>query len=314
MTELVSDLSVEQIAQKLVQDGLLLSTPPYNFRLHTRYPQVARALSIVYSDYSIGKTDCLIDFSLDLRPVAGVRRFFSPLMNLEVDGYRPFDALPANQVFPLLEWGMNWCVTSTAHHWVVCHSAVLARDDFSVILPAPPGSGKSTLCAALMLSGWRLLSDEMALIETETGEIWPFVRPVSLKNASIDIIRSRYDHALMSQKVHDTVKGTVAHLKPTKCSVDASQRKALPRWLVFPKYQSHVDLELRSISKAEAMVDLAANTFNLAALGPKAFDVLTNLVEQCDCFRLDYSDLDQAVACFDQLSGATASSDASDCL
>jgi predicted ATPase len=30
-----------------------------------------------------------------------------------------------------------------------------------VILPAPPGSGKSTLCAALVTRGWRLLSDEL---------------------------------------------------------------------------------------------------------------------------------------------------------
>jgi len=297
----IGELGVSGSVDQLENAGLTLAVPPFVFRIRTRYRDVAWALTVAYENFDLADPNCLVDFELELRPVVGLRRFIRPLMNLEIDGYTPFDPLPANQVFPLLEWGMNWCVTSTAHHWVMCHSAVLARGDLAVILPAPPGSGKSTLCAALMLSGWRLLSDEMALIDPVSFLVNPFVRPVSLKNSSIKVISTQYPEAKITQKVHDTIKGTVAHLQPTIDSVNSSFRAAKPRWLIFPKYEDGVSLSLSPVLKAESMVDLAGNTFNMAALGPKAFHVLSNLVEQCDCYRLNYSDLGAAIGVFDTL-------------
>lgn len=297
----LAELAISQTRECLAHSGLVLIAPPFSFRIRSQYRQIADALMIAYANHEIASPNSLIDFDLLMRPVDGLRRFIRPLMNLEIDGHPPFDPLPANQVFPLLEWGMNWCVTSTAHHWVMCHSAVLAKGDLAVILPAPPGSGKSTLCAALMLSGWRLLSDEMALIDPETLALNPFVRPVSLKNASIDLISIKYGQALLTPKVHDTIKGTVAHLQPTLDSIRAAEKPAQPRWLIFPKYQIDTALSLLPMAKSEAMVELARNTFNMAALGPKAFRTLNAVVDHCDCFRLEYSDLDEAIGRFDGL-------------
>jgi hypothetical protein len=42
---------------------------------------------------------------------------------------------------------------------------VLERGGRALLLPAPSGSGKSTLCAGLAFNGWRLLSDELALLD-----------------------------------------------------------------------------------------------------------------------------------------------------
>ena len=58
-----------------------------------------------------------------------------------------------------------------------------------MLLPAPPGAGKSTLCAGLVHRGWRLLSDELALVDMETGLVRGMARPVNLKNKSIEVIR-----------------------------------------------------------------------------------------------------------------------------
>ena len=83
-------------------------------------------------------------------------------------------------------------------------------------MPGDPGAGKSTLTAALMLSGWRLLSDEIALVDRDDGLLRRLARPVSLKNASIDIIREHDTRAVFGDMAHDTHKGTVAHLEPTR--------------------------------------------------------------------------------------------------
>lgn len=45
------------------------------------------------------------------------------------------------------------------------------------MLVGTTGAGKSTLCAALCADGWRLLSDEMALIEPDTGRLRGMGRP-----------------------------------------------------------------------------------------------------------------------------------------
>lgn len=86
--------------------------------------------------------------------------------------------------YAFLEWGMNWCVSVTANEYLKLHAAVVAKDGIVLLMPGLPGAGKSTLCAALALHGWRVLSDEHALVVPGTANIVPLPRPISLKNAS----------------------------------------------------------------------------------------------------------------------------------
>lgn len=258
-------------------------------------------MDVAYAGYELLDEQAFADFDLRVVPDRGFRRWFGRQIRINVDGEFPFAPLPLLQAFPLLEWAMNWCVTTSAHQFLMCHSAVLARDNLAVILPAPPGSGKSTLCAGLMLSGWRLLSDELALISPETAMLTPFVRPVSLKNASISVISARFPEAVLTASVHDTIKGVVAHLRATALSLETSQMQATPRWLIFPSYVAGSALELHPMGKAEALVELARNAFNLPVLGGKGLDALAAVVERSDCFSLRYSRLDDAIAQFDAL-------------
>ncbi|MDD2742569.1 MAG: HprK-related kinase A [Rhodocyclaceae bacterium] len=289
------------LPRDFLEDGVILLAPPFVFRIRSPLPFVWDAIASSYADFSILDDYAFVDFELTIAPVNGLRRWVSPLVNMSIDGVFPFDALPASQAYPLLEWGMNWCVTSTAHHFLMCHSAVLAWNDLAVILPAPPGSGKSTLCAALTMSGWRLLSDELALLDPESLMLSPFVRPVSLKNASIELIGQRFPAADFTLPVKDTIKGEVAHMRPTTESVLQSRTLAKPRWLIFPQYDKDVELELKPMQKAEAVVELAKNAFNFRGFGAKGFSTLGALVDSVDCYRLTYSSLDLALAKFKEL-------------
>ena len=56
-----------------------------------------------------------------------------------------------------------------AHQYLIIHAAVVEKNGLAAILPAPPGSGKGTLTAGSVLSGWRLLSDELTLIDRLSG-------------------------------------------------------------------------------------------------------------------------------------------------
>jgi len=298
----LADIDESTRRQMLAGEGVCLSAPPFVFRLKSPLSFLEKSIVLAYADFSVADDSALVDFELTLSRVSGFRRWLNPLVNLTIDGSKPFDALPLAQAFPLLEWGMNWCVTSSAHHLVMCHSAVLAWNDMAVMLPAPPGSGKSTLCAALALSGWRLLSDELALIHPESLMLQPFVRPVSLKNASIDLIGRRFPQAVFTPAVSDTIKGTVAHMQPPGESVLQARQLARPRWLIFPRYEAGVELALTAMPKAEALTEMVGNSFNFSGLGVKGFSTLAAVVDSIDCYRLHYASLDQAIAAFSRLS------------
>ena len=80
-------------------------------------------------------------------------------------------------------------------------------------MPGAPGAGKSTLTAGLIYRGWRLLSDELALIRRSDGQIVPLARPVNLKNESIALMQRFAPSAVFSAPAHDTAKGTVALMR-----------------------------------------------------------------------------------------------------
>jgi hypothetical protein len=80
----------------------------------------------------------------------------------------------------------------------------------------------------LVLSGWRLLSDELTLIDRKTGLIQPLPRPVSLKNQSIDVIRQFSPDTYINRASHDTVKGAMAHMRPPRDSVRRQHETARP--------------------------------------------------------------------------------------
>jgi HprK-related kinase A len=201
----------------------------------------------------------------------------------------------------MLEWGLNWCVSMHAHHYLIIHAAVVEKNGLAAILPAPPGSGKSTLTAGLVLSGWRLLSDELTLIDRKSGMIHALPRPVSLKNQSIDVIRQFAPDAFINRASHDTAKGTVAHMRPPKDSVQRQHEPARPAWVVFPKWEADADTLMTPRSKAETFMFLAQNAFNYSHLGADGFRVGTALIEQAGCYDFRYSRLKEAVSAFDHL-------------
>jgi len=178
------------------------------------------------------------------------------------------------------------------------HAAVVERDGLAAILPAPPGSGKSTLCAALVHRGWRLLSDELALLRPEDGLLVPVPRPVSLKNRSIDVIRGYVADAVLSDPVSNTTKGTVAHLKAPADSIRRAHETARPAWIVFPKYEAGAATSLTPIARARAFFRVADNAFNYSHMGARGFATLAGAIEGCASYDFRYSNLDEAMALF----------------
>jgi HprK-related kinase A len=295
----LGDLQEGWVRRRLRAEGLRLVLPPFTVHIHSSIPVVADGLLALYARHEVvDEVDSFSDFHVS---VNAQRKWFHPQCVFEMDGRQPFTPLAVGEAFAFFEWGLNWCVTGHCHQWITVHSAVLEKNGQAVLLPAPPGSGKSTLCAALMLHGWRLLSDEMALLDPLTGLITPSPRPVSLKNRSIDVIKNRAPGAVMGPIALDTLKGTVQHLQASVPSLAMSAIPAKPAAVVFPRYKAQAQLSATPRSKASTLVELGNNSFNIHVHGRSGFDALVQLVDGARCFDFEYSQLDEALPWFDAL-------------
>jgi HprK-related kinase A len=296
----LGDLSLAQLRRRLADNDLALRTGPFVTRIHSPMPQVAEGLQRLYPDFPLD-TGEFRDFHVRVGPPTGLRRWLRPQINFWYDGHSPFKPLPANHAFALMEWGLNWCVAGHAHHYLMLHAAVLERNGRAVVLPGDPGAGKSTLTAALMLSGWRLLSDEITLVDRNDGLLVGLARPVSLKNASIDVIRQAFPDAVIGAPAHDTHKGTVAHVRPSADSVARVGEKARPAWVIFPHWRESGPARLSPHSRADAFLHTASHAFNYSLLGGLGFDLNAALMDACDCHNFEYSRLDEAMGVFAEL-------------
>jgi len=294
----VGDLSLAALGKLLAAGRLALQTGSLASRIQTSLADVARSIHVLYAHHPYLLDPDFADFHVQVRRPSNLRRWFRRQVEFLIDGERPFEPLPRDQAPALLEWGLNWSIAASCHQWLTIHAASLEKNGGAVILPAPPGSGKSTLCAALALRGWRLLSDELSLIDPASASAHALARPINLKNASIDVIRAFAPASVWGPESYDTAKGRVSHLQPPSASVQRMLEPARPRWIVFPRYEAGAEPLLTPRGKAGTFIHFARNSFNYSPLGRTGFDATARLVSQCDCYDFTYSRLDDALDVF----------------
>lgn len=290
----------ETFETHLKSKGLNLKLGPFAFNIKSSIPHVIDEIYQNYQFHEVLSSDSFIDFYISLDKPYSLRRWFKPQVNYFFEDHPPFIPLPLNQAYPMLEWGMNWTIANYGHYYLIIHSAVVAKGNKAIILPAPQGSGKSTLCASLINSGWRLFSDELAIISLTDGKVYPCCRPVSLKNNSIDIIKNKFPQARLMPSVADTTKGTVSLMQPDETSV----RNTTPAdiiSIVFPKYQAEVVGKFVEKTKSDTFVELIQNSFNYHVISKESFNIAGDIIEQAKCLTYTYSDIDKAIADFNKL-------------
>jgi HprK-related kinase A len=289
-------LAGDLVASRLEGRGLFLRTGPFVVKLRSKLPEIAASIATLYPGHLIADAPDFADFHVGIRRVPGPRGYVRPRVVFELDGERVFEPFPRREAAALLEWGLNWAISTYANQYLLIHAACVEKDGKAAIMPGGPGQGKSTLCAALVNRGWRLLSDELAIIDVADGTLVPLCRPISLKNASIEAIHALVPQAVFGTAINDTRKGTLALLKPPADSIRRMTERAAARYIVIPSFSAGAVATARERSRGSTMMTLAENAFNYQLHGIGGFDRLAALAESCRCVDLVYGDLDQAVA------------------
>ena len=274
---------------------------PFSTRLQSPIGRLWELLLWCYGETESPAPADLIQYNIRVARGPLHRRLYAPQCRFLLEDGEPFEPFPEDHAFALLEWGMNYAVASRAHQFLMLHAGVVERDGQALILPATPGSGKTTLSAALLLDGWRLLSDEFGLVDYRSGLMRPFPRALPLKNRSIDIIRERAPSDALGPVFEKTRKGDVAHLRPPATSLARQHEPARPAWILFPRFVAGSPLMLKPLSRSVAFTRLSQNAFNYRLLGETGFLQLCALVRHCRCWSAQFSDLDGMVAAINQI-------------
>ena len=298
----VGDLSLERFAAQLAGEGVAIRWGPFASRIVSRLPELAAPLHLLYADFPLEPPAGICDFHVRVRPRSPRLPWSQQRFELLLSHGPAFQPFSRKFALAALEWGLNLCVYGAAHQFLIVHAAVVERNRRALLLPGRPGAGKSTLCAALVIAGWRLLSDELALVDPQDGRVRALARPISLKNDAIEIIRGLAPDTVFGPPAVDTHKGTVAHMKPPSPSVRRAEETAVPQWIVMPRFVAGQELHLNPVSKASAFWGIADNSLNYEILGETGFTTLVRLVDRCQCYSLTHSDLSDAVAALVRLS------------
>lgn len=297
----VRDLSQSELRDRLGRGAFRVRIGPFAVQVKTSLASVVASLGFFYRDYGLEDDSGIADFHVRLAPSAGLRRYYRPQVLFFEDGRSQFHPFPLPLAPPLFEWGLNWCISTRAHQYLIVHAGVVDRAGRALLLPADPRSGKSTLTAGLVHRGFRLLSDEHALIRPEDGRVVPVPRPIALKNESIALIQSLGSLGGLGGELafgptfHDSVKGDVTHLRVFEDFVRRAGETAEPKWVVFPKFARGGEHRLAPVAKAAALMELVDHSMNYGVLGSAGFRALARLVDEAQCLALDFAELPRAL-------------------
>lgn len=297
----LADCPVRVLRERLRQGRVWFDLGATSIRLHSDSAALADDLIKVYAQHPLFEAPDWADHHVSITRAGGWRRWIRPQVDFSCDFQHPFAPFPADTALPLFEWGSNWLIGQRLAHLLLLHAGVLERDGLALVLPATPGSGKSTLTAALSLRGWRLLSDEFGPFCPDRLRFVAMLKPVALKNESIDVIRRFAPDAAFGPSFPKTRKGTVAHLAANRDAVDRRKEWVRPGAVVMPRWIEGAELKLERVVPHVMFGALAFNAFNYQDTGVRGFRAVSHLTEVCSGWQLTYSRLDDAIVALNDL-------------
>ncbi|EZP72830.1 HPr kinase [Sphingomonas paucimobilis] len=272
---------------------------PAVFRVGSAWRDPIDRLASLYAAYPI-LPGAIADFSVRLEPVSPLRRWLRPSIFITGD-HGLAEAAPMSLAHGLLaaEMGMNLQMALGWRRHLLLHASSVEKDGRVLVMTGESGSGKSTLAAQLGERGWRLMGDEFALLDLESGWIFPFPRLVSLKNSAIGVLAADVPEQRMGPLLAGTAKGDIRHLVPRSTAIDRMEAGGQPALLLFPRFGG--DADIRPVGQAEVFMRLTQASTNYVALGEAGFRALTRFVQNVPAHAIDFPSGEKAIAMVEQL-------------
>ena len=185
-------------------------------------------------------------------------------------------------------------LTTHCQDYLVFHAAVLARAPHGLLLCGESGSGKSTLAAWLTASGFDYVTDELAAVSLEHGDVSGLTRPIVLKKGSAFVWQRWLDKP--ARDYLTSFANRVFLLDPEWLRPQSVQHVAQPRLILFPRYVANRAFEARPLSHADTLFHLLHRLINATNLPGNGYAGIKRLTHQTAAYTLTYPDVTTAAA------------------
>ncbi len=219
------------------------------------------------------------------------------------DGARVAEGRALEQLAPVIKALLRQVALERASYWMEIHAGVVGLGERCVVLPAPPGSGKTTLTGALVAAGCEYFSDEVALLESETLAVRPVPLALTVKPGAVDVLAPWFPE-LRDLPVHRRQdEQWVRYLDPfARDGGPVPTKSRAIGWLVFPRYTPERPTALEPLDRATALKDLLQECVVLPELlDREKVRRLVQWIRGVDCYALSMASAGEAVACIRSL-------------
>lgn len=178
------------------------------------------------------------------------------------------------------------------------HAAVVTDGRRTIVLPGLSGSGKSTLAATLLARGYRLFSDEVALLDQE-GDLVPIPLGLCLKEGSWPLLKD-YFPELTDYTVYKRWDGLpVRFLEHGSIAFAGEGDNRRATHLCFPRFLPDAPASLERLSPVNALRRLTESGYQVPGLTVESADRIVDWIAGLSCFSLTYSSTEEALRLLD---------------
>ena len=87
---------------------MILDAGPFRALVSSSDRVFLDAVGFFYGDAVHDPEPQVVDYAIGVSRPRSLRRWIRPQVLFQIDGMRPFDPQPAENAFPMFEWGLNW--------------------------------------------------------------------------------------------------------------------------------------------------------------------------------------------------------------
>jgi hypothetical protein len=198
-------------------------------------------------------------------------------------------------------WDVHRIVPTWSRDFLFVHAGSVARDGRGLLLPAPPGRGKSSLVAALLRRGFDYLSDDVGAIDPVSSRAYPFPKRLSLDPEALRFFPGVADR--LQDRAASGVALAKRYARPEDFGADIAAPAPVDR-IVFLGSQRRGTPRLISLSTAEAVERLAASCLNLYRYKERGVVLLSRMASAAEAFEVSGGDPNDLAAALDDLAPA----------